>query len=60
MHRSSHSDMGLLKKLLFEVAFEELKAGTEARYYAAREQALTPSRAAGAPEPAMADADDVR
>ena len=37
---SSHSDMGLLKRLLFETAFEELKAVTEARYYAAREAAF--------------------
>lgn len=49
MQRSSHSDMGLLKRLLFEIAFEELKAITEARYYMAREQAFAVPPAGCAP-----------
>jgi len=35
-----HSDLPLLKRLLFEAGASELKAATEARYYAARESAL--------------------
>ena len=46
---SSHSDMGALKRLLFESAFEELKAVTEARYYAAREAAIAVPPAGSAP-----------
>ena len=43
-----------------QVAFEELKAGTETRYYAARELALTPPPSGAASESATVDADDVR
>lgn len=37
---SEHSDAGVLKKLLFEVAYMELKEGTEKRYYRFREDKL--------------------
>lgn len=37
---SKHSDMPALKKLLFEVAYNDLKDATEKRYYAYREQQL--------------------
>jgi septin family protein len=33
---SQHSDLAALKKLLFEVAFEDLKAQTDKRYYGYR------------------------
>ena len=35
-----HSDLPLLKRLLFEEGAAELKAATEARYYASRHAAL--------------------
>jgi hypothetical protein len=38
--RSSHSDLLVLRKLLFEAAFESLKSGTEERYYAFRKERL--------------------
>lgn len=38
---SQHSDLAALKKLLFEVSYEELKARTEQRYYEYRERALS-------------------
>jgi septin family protein len=38
---SNHSDLPALKSLLFECCFEGLKAGTEARFYSARESFLT-------------------
>ena len=37
---SAHSDMPALKKLLFEVAYHDLKDQTEKRYYHYREQQL--------------------
>lgn len=37
---STHTDVGALKRLLFEEGYEELKAGTEERYYAFRSQQL--------------------
>ena len=37
---SIHSDLSALKKLLFEVAYEDLKQDTERRYYAFRERSL--------------------
>jgi septin family protein len=37
---SVHSDLAALKKLLFEVAYTDLKRGTEERYYRFREQQL--------------------
>ena len=37
---SIHSDLSALKKLLFEVMYEELKQDTERRYYSFREQSL--------------------
>ena len=37
---SAHSDMPALKKLLFEVAYHDLKDATEKRYYNYREQQL--------------------
>ena len=37
---SRHSDMPALKKLLFEVAYHDLKDATEKRYYVYREQQL--------------------
>ena len=38
---SNHSDLPLLKRLLFEVGFEGLKAATENRFYVLRESLLT-------------------
>lgn len=38
---SNHSDLPALKSLLFEHCFESFKAGTEARFYTARESFLT-------------------
>ena len=35
-----HSDLSALKKLLFEVMYEELKQDTERRYYTFREHSL--------------------
>lgn len=35
-----HSDVGALKRLLFEEGYEELKAATEERYYHYRSQQL--------------------
>lgn len=37
---SAHSDLPALKKLLFEVAYVDLKDATEIRYYSFREQQL--------------------
>lgn len=37
---SAHSDLPALKKLLFEVAYIDLKDATEQRYYVFREQQL--------------------
>ncbi len=37
---SVHSDVGALKRLLFEEGYEELKAATEERYYHYRSQQL--------------------
>lgn len=37
---SEHSDFAALKKLLLETSFEELKEGTERRYYRFREEEL--------------------
>lgn len=37
---SVHSDVGALKRLLFEEGFEELKEKTEQRYYSFRSQHL--------------------
>ena len=37
---SVHSDVGALKRLLFEEGYEELKAATEQRYYAYRSEHL--------------------
>lgn len=39
-HSSEHSDVAALKKLLFEVSYEELKTATEERYYNFREREL--------------------
>ena len=36
----THSDFACLKKLLFEVAYMDLKAATESRYYKYREGSL--------------------
>lgn len=38
--RSAHSDLTCLKKLLFEVGYEELKGETEKRYYGFRKEQL--------------------
>jgi len=37
---SVHSDVGALKRLLFEEGYEEVKAATEERYYSFRSQQL--------------------
>lgn len=37
---SVHSDLSALKKLLFEVVYEELKQQTEQRYYRFRQNTL--------------------
>lgn len=43
---SIHSDASLLKSLLFEHAYEDLKALTEARYYNYRDKAYATAAAA--------------
>ncbi|KAK9827906.1 hypothetical protein WJX74_008536 [Apatococcus lobatus] len=43
---SIHSDVSLLKSLLFENAYEDLKALTEARYYTYRDEAYATAAAA--------------
>ncbi|KAK9862901.1 hypothetical protein WJX84_011679 [Apatococcus fuscideae] len=43
---SIHSDVSLLKSLLFESAYEDLKALTEARYYTYRDNAYATAAAA--------------
>ena len=43
---SIHSDVSLLKSLLFENAYEDLKALTEARYYSYRDKAYATAAAA--------------
>lgn len=45
--RSTHSDLTCLKKLLFEVGYEELKGETERRYYGFRKEQLLQGRGKG-------------
>ncbi len=48
---SIHSDVSLLKSLLFESAYEDLKALTEGRYYTYRDNAYATAAAARQPIP---------
>ncbi len=37
---STHSDVGALKRLIFEEGYEELKSETDKRYYAYRSEQI--------------------